>query len=214
MVMRGQSKEVEVEWVPKTELGRKVASGQITSIDEIILSGEKILESEIVDKLLPDLKDEILKLGTTQRVTDSGRKIRFRAVVVVGDGHGHVGIGAGKSDEVRPAIENAIRDAKMNIIYVPFGCGSWECGCGTRHSLPVKVSGKCGSVSVMLKPAPRGVGIVGNNVVKKVLSKVGLSDVWSHSKGHTSTRYNTAIAVYRALKELTNMQSNVDWSEE
>lgn len=213
MVSDNRNNRPDVVWAPKTELGRKVANGQITNIDDIILNGGKILEPEIVDKLLPDLKDEVLKLGTTQRVTDSGRKIRFRAVVVIGDGHGHVGIGAGKSDEVRPAIENAIRTAKMNIIYVPFGCGSWECGCGTRHSLPVKVSGKCGSVSVTLKPAPRGVGIVGNNVVKKVLSKVGLSDVWSRSMGHTSTRYNTAVAVYRALRELTNMQSNVDWSE-
>lgn len=214
MTNRSQRKEEhEVEWVPATEIGRDVANGRITDIDEIFLKGEKVLEPEIIDKLLPDLQDELLKLGTTQRVTDSGRKIKFRAVVVVGDGHGHIGIGAGKSDEVRPAIENAIRTAKMNMIYVPFGCGSWECGCGTRHSLPVKVSGKCGSVSVTLKPAPRGVGIVGNDAVKKVLAKAGLSDVWSHSVGHTSTRYNTALAVYNALQNLTNMQSAKDWSE-
>ncbi|MEM3363935.1 MAG: 30S ribosomal protein S5 [Candidatus Micrarchaeia archaeon] len=201
-------------WAPKTELGRKVANGQITNIDEILLNGEKILEPEIVDKLLPELHDELIKLGTTQRTTDSGRKMKFRAVVVVGDGHGHVGIGSGKSDEARPAIENAVKTAKRNIISIPFGCGSWECGCGTKHSIPVEVTGKCGSVRVTLRPAPRGVGIVGNSIVRKVLAKAGLSDVWSTAKGHTSTKYNTAVAVYNALRELYNMQSGRDWSEE
>ncbi len=201
-------------WVPKTDLGRKVANGQVTNIDEVLLRGEKILEPEIIDKLLPELHDELLKLGTTQRTTDSGRKMKFRAVVVVGDGHGHVGIGSGKSDEARPAIENAVKTAKRNIILVPFGCGSWECGCGTKHSLPVEVTGKCGSVKVTLRPAPRGVGIVGNSIVKKVLAKAGLNDIWSTAKGHTSTKYNTAIAVYDALKRLSNMQSHRDWSEE
>ncbi len=208
-------KEVaEVEWVPKTELGRKVASGQIVNIDEILLAGEKILEYQIVDKLLPDLKEELIYLGTTQRSTDSGRKMKFKAVVIVGDGHGHIGIGSGKSDEARPSIEVAIRNAKKNMIYVPFGCGSWECGCGTRHSLPVKVEGKCGSVTVTLKPAPRGVGIVGNETVKKVLRRVGLQDVWTFSRGHTATKYNTAKAVFNALKKLSNMYSSKDWSEE
>lgn len=209
---RGQD-AVVVEWVPKTELGRRVAGGQVTSVDEILLKGERILEPEIADKLLPELTDELIKLGTTQRVTDSGRKIKFRAVVVVGDGQGHIGIGSGKSDEARPAIDNAMRSAKRNIVYVPFGCGSWECGCGTKHSLPISVTGKCGSVEVTLKPAPRGVGIVGNAIVKKVLAKAGISDVWSSSKGHTATKYNTAVAVCNALKSLTNMHSNEDLSE-
>lgn len=201
-------------WMPRTDLGRKVANGQITNIDEILLRGEKILEPEIVDKLLPEMRDELIKLGTTQRTTDSGRKMKFRAVVVAGDGHGHVGIGSGKSDEARPAIENAVKGAKRSVITVPFGCGSWECGCGTKHSIPVEVTGKCGSVTVTLRPAPRGVGIVGNSIVRKVLMKAGLSDVWSMAKGHTSTKYNTAIAVYNALKRLSNMQSLRDWSEE
>jgi small subunit ribosomal protein S5 len=211
---RFEREKVVEEWYPKTELGKKVQSGQITNIDEILFSGQKILEYQIVDRLLPDLSDELIKLGTTQRSTGSGRKFKFRAVVVVGDGRGHIGIGSGKSDEARPAIENAIRDAKRCIIYVPSGCGSWECGCGTKHSLPVKVIGKSGSVEVTLKSAPRGVGIVGNAIVKKVLTKAGIKDVWSFSRGHTATKHNTAMAVYNALKKLTNMQSRIDWTEE
>jgi len=211
---RFEQENVVEEWYPKTELGKKVQSGQITNIDEILFSGQKILEYQIVDRLLPDLSDELIKLGTTQRSTGSGRKFKFRAVVVVGDGRGHIGIGSGKSDEARPAIENAIRDAKRRILYVPSGCGSWECGCGTKHSLPVKVIGKSGSVEVTLKSAPRGVGIVGNAIVKKVLTKAGIKDVWSFSRGHTATKHNTAMAVYNALKKLTNMQSRIDWTEE
>ncbi len=211
---RFEREKVVEEWYPKTELGKKVLSGQITNFDEILFSGQKILEYQIVDRLLPDLSDELIKLGTTQRSTGSGRKIKFRAVVVVGDGRGHVGIGSGKSNEARPAIENAIRDAKRRIIYVPSGCGSWECGCGTKHSLPVKVTGKSGSVEVTLKSAPRGVGIVGNAIVRKVLNKAGIKDVWSFSRGSTSTKHNTAMAVYNALKKLTNMQSRIDWTEE
>lgn len=209
-----ENKEVSIVWVPRTELGKKVAGGQITNIDEILQSGQKILEPEIVDKLLPEISEELISLSTTQRVTDSGRKMKFRAVVVVGDGHGHVGVGFGKSDETRPAIENAVREAKKNIILVPFGCGSWECGCNTKHSIPVKVSGKCGSVTVTLKPAPRGVGVVGNEIVKKVLAKVGLKDVWSSCRGSTGTKFNTAVATINALKKLTNMHSNRDWTEE
>jgi len=211
---RFEQEKVVEEWYPKTELGKKVQSGQITNIDEILFSGQKILEYQIIDRLLPDLSDDLIKLGTTQRSTGSGRKVKFRAVVVVGDGRGHVGIGSGKSDEARPAIENAIRDAKRRIIYVPSGCGSWECGCGTKHSLPVKVVGKSGSVEVTLKSAPRGVGIVGNAIVRKVLDKAGIKDVWSFSRGNTSTKHNTAMAVYNALKKLTNMQSRIDWTEE
>ncbi|MEM0437813.1 MAG: 30S ribosomal protein S5 [Candidatus Micrarchaeia archaeon] len=211
---RGQRDEPKVVWVPKTELGKRVASGQITSIDEILNNGLKIIEPEIVDVLVPDMQDDLIKLGTTQRVTDSGRKIKFRAVVVVGDGRGHIGIGAGKSDEARPAIDNAVRAAKRNLISVPFGCGSWECGCGTKHSLPIEVSGKSGSVTVTLRPAPRGVGVVGNAIVKKVLAKAGLSDVWSSCRGSTSTKFNTAMAVYNALRKLNNMHSKRDWTEE
>lgn len=211
---RGFREEPKAIWVPKTELGKRVANGQITSVDEILTNGLKILEPEIIDKLVPDVQDDLIKLGTTQRVTDSGRKIKFRAVVVVGDGRGHIGIGAGKSDEARPAIENAVRVAKRRMISIPFGCGSWECGCGTKHSLPIEVSGKCGSVSVTLRPAPRGVGVVGNAIVKKVLAKAGLSDVWSSCNGSTSTKFNTAMAVYNALKKLNNMHSKRDWTEE
>jgi len=199
------------QWAPKTDIGKKVSKGEITDIDEILRMGKPILEPEIVDMLLPNMKREILQIKTTQRMTDCGRKQKFRAVVVVGDGRGHVGIGAGKADEVRPAILSAERDAKKKIMMVPLGCGSWECGCGTEHSVPIAVKGKCGSVQVELKPAPRGLGTAANEIVKKVLELAGVKDVWSASRGHSSTIFNTALATLDALNKLNTMKIAGSW---
>ncbi|MEM3399682.1 MAG: 30S ribosomal protein S5 [Candidatus Micrarchaeia archaeon] len=198
--------EREEQWVPRTEIGKKVAAKEITSIDEIFFLGKPILEHQIVDMLLPNLKAETLEMSVTQRMTDCGRKSQFKAIVIVGDGNGHVGIGVGKAEEARPAIISAERDAKRNIISVPLGCGSWECGCGGEHSLPIIVKGKSGSVELTLKPAPKGLGIAANEVVKKVLSIAGVKDAWSFSRGHTETVYNTAMATYDALNSLNRLK--------
>lgn len=198
-------------WVPRTEIGKKVQSKQIVSIDEIFDMGKPILEYQIVDALLPNLKEEVIEVTTTQRMTDCGRKTKFRAIIIVGDENGHVGVGFGKADEVRPAVESARQAAKRCMMRVPLGCGSWECGCGTRHTLPIRIAGKNGSVTVTLKPAPRGVGLVANDIVKKVLSLAGVKDVWSSSRGSTSTIYNTAMAAYNALNNLSRMQYKGDW---
>ncbi len=198
--------EQKPEWVPKSDIGRLVKSGQVTSVEEIFSMGKKILEHGIVDHLYPDMVDETLEVKSTQRMTDNGRKMQFRAVVLVGDKKGHFGIGAGKSEEVKPAIESAIKNAKRNIISVPLGCGSWESGPGFKNSIPIAVHGRAGSVRVLLKPAPRGVGLAANDVVKKVLAAAGVKDIWSFSRGHTRNIYNTAMATADALDHLSNMK--------
>ena len=208
---RRDSDEPKPEWVPKTDVGRMVKTGQYTSVEEIFGNGKKILEHQIVDHLYPDMTEETLEVSSTQRMTDNGRKAQFRAIVLVGDKNGHFGIGAGKSEEVKPAIEFAIKNAKRNIISVPLGCGSWECGCGQKHSLPIKVVGKLGSVEVTLKPAPRGLGIAANEVVKKVLSAAGVKDIWSFSRGHTRNVYNAAMATAAALEQLNTMRLKGGW---
>lgn len=190
------------EWMPKTKFGKKVKNKELTDIDDILLSGHPILEPEIVDVLIPDLKSETLEIKTTQRVTDSGRKMKFRAVVVVGDGKGHVGIGSGKSEEVKPAIGYALKEAKKNLINVKNGCGSWECRCGESHSIPKRTSGKEGSTKVTLYPAPKGVGLAANEVIRKVLAMSGVKDVWSKTLGNTRNISNTASATIKALDEL------------
>lgn len=188
------------EWKPKTRLGKLVLEGKITSMSQALRSGLPLREVEIVDMLLPDLEDEVIDVNMVQRMTDSGRRTKFRVVVVVGNKNGYVGIGQAKDKEVGMAIRKAVENAKLNIIEINRGCGSWECGCGLPHSLPFKVTGKCGSVRVTLKPAPRGVGLAVGDVAKVVLRLAGIKDVWGSSKGETRTTINYAKAVYDALR--------------
>ena len=192
------------EWVPLTGLGKKVASGDITSIDQVLDSGRPIKEPEIVDVFLPDLEDEVLDIQMVQRMTDSGRRVKFRAVVVVGNRNGYIGFGQGKDKQVGDAIRKAIVNAKTNLIKVRRGCGSWECGCNTTHSLPMQVQGAAGSVRVTLKPAPQGIGLVTGDIGKKVLELAGIKDAWTFSRGQTRTTINFAKATFNALKA-TNM---------
>jgi small subunit ribosomal protein S5 len=192
------------EWVPLTGIGKAVASGQITSIDQVLESGHPIKEPEIVDAFLPDLEDEVLDIEMVQRMTDSGRRVKFRAVVVVGNRDGYIGFGQGKDAQVGYAIRKAIVNAKTNVIKVKRGCGSWECGCGTAHSLPMQVEGSAGSVRVTLKPAPQGIGLVTGDISKKVLELAGIRDAWTFSRGQTRTTINFAKATFNALKA-TNM---------
>jgi small subunit ribosomal protein S5 len=195
------SKDVS-SWIPKTEMGRKVKNGEINSIDKILEEGRKILEPEIIDYFLKDLKAEIIELRSTQKMTDSGRKQRYRAIVVIGDGKSYIGVGVGKGDEVRPSIEDALKDAKLSIIKTSLGCGSWECKCGEQHSIPAKSVGKYSGVRVILKPAPKGTGVVANPVIKKILMMAGVKDVWTKAFGRVENRLNAAYATLEALKNL------------
>ncbi|MBC7114751.1 MAG: small subunit ribosomal protein [Archaeoglobi archaeon] len=188
------------EWTPKTRLGRLVKEGKITTMEEALLSGYPIREVEIVDTLLPDLTDEVLDINLVQRMTDSGRRVKFRTVVAVGNRNGFIGVGVGKDTQVGQSIRKALRDAKLNISKVQLGCGSWECGCDEMHSVPYEVEGQCGSVRVVLKPAPRGLGIVAGQTAKKVLELAGIRDVWTWTSGETRTTINFAKATFEALK--------------
>ncbi len=192
------------EWVPLTGLGKAVAAGEITSIDDVLASGKPIKEPQIVDAFLPDLQDEVLDIKMVQRMTDSGRRVKFRAVVVVGNKNGYIGFGQAKDNQVGDAIKKAIRNAKTHLIKVHRGCGSWECDCKSVHSIPIKVEGSAGSVRVTLKPAPKGIGLVTGEVSRKVLELAGIRDVWMFSRGQTRTTVNYAKATFNALKA-TNM---------
>ncbi len=205
-MMYQQQETQSVQWTPKTELGRKVASGEYTSLEQVFKSGKKILESEIIDTLLPDLKDEVLQIKSTQRMTAYGRKMAMRAVVLVGNKAGIIGVGIGKAAETRDAIAEAISDAKKNLILVKFGCGSWECACGGTHSIPREIHGKASSTRITLKPAPKGVGIVAGRTARKVLELAGLKDVWSFTSGRTRNSLNNALAVIAAFDSLNKLK--------
>ncbi|HPR42330.1 MAG TPA: 30S ribosomal protein S5 [Candidatus Methanofastidiosa archaeon] len=200
---------VQDSWKPKTELGKAVKEGKIKDIGEIFDMGISILETEIIDYLLPELSErdyqEVLSVNMVQRMTDSGRRVKFACIVVVGNKNGYVGLGYGKAQEVGPAIRKAITDAKLNLIQIKRGCGSWECNCGTPHTIPFRVEGSSSSVSVTLLPAPRGLGITMGDVGKKILALSGIKDVWSRSYGQTQTTLNFARAIFDALAKTNDM---------
>lgn len=198
--------DTSVSWVPKTDLGRRVLAQEFSSLDTVLALGKPIMEPEIVDYFIKDLIKEKLEVRTTQRVTDSGKKNQFRVLMLVGDGNGHFGLGVGKNAEMTPAVNNALRDAKLNIMKIDMGSGSWEDKGGAKNSLPIKVSGRKSSVVVTLIPAPRGVGVAANPVVRKILVAAGLKDVWSFSKGNTANVFNTAYAVKNAFEKLATMR--------
>jgi len=201
----------EAGWIPKTKVGKFVQDGHIVSLEEIFTQGMKIMEPEIVDVLLPNLQQEVLGIGFVQKQTDAGERSRFRATVVVGNGEGYVGVGDGKARQVRTAIDKATVQAKLNIIPVRRGCGSWECGCKLPHSLPFEVKGKCGSVRIEIIPGPRGLGLVGGEIPKIILRMAGVKDCWTRTYGSTSTLGSTAFAVYDGLRSTYRVVTPEDW---
>ncbi|MFH1212380.1 MAG: 30S ribosomal protein S5 [Candidatus Woesearchaeota archaeon] len=209
-------------WTPKTDLGKKVFSGEIANIDEILNKGLKILEPEIVDHLL-QLETELLLIGQskgkfgggqrrifrqTQKKTKEGNKPKFSTLAIAGDRNGHVGIGFGKSKETVPAREKAIRNAKMNIFKIERGSGSWESEISEPHSIPFAVEGKCSSVTIKLMPAPKGKGLIVEKECAKLLELAGIKDVWSKSRGQTRNKINMILACEKALKQLSSMKIN------
>ncbi|MGZ4901458.1 MAG: 30S ribosomal protein S5 [Halobacteriota archaeon] len=199
--------EVIEGWIPKTRLGRLISEGKITTFDDAVATGYPIKEPEIIDTLLSELTDEVLDINMVQRMTDSGRRVKFRAAVAIGNRDGYVGFAEAKDLQAGPAIRKAIEIAKLNLIKVQRGCGSWECGCGEAHTVPYTVKGKAGSVTVELKPAPRGIGIASGDTAKKVLELAGIKDVWTRSSGQTRTTINFARATFEALKNTTTIRT-------
>ena len=215
-------------WKPKTSTGKKAKSGEINNIDEILDNGIKIMEAEIVDALVPNLVSDLLLIGQskgkfgggkrrifkqTQKKTAEGNKPHFATFAIIGDEDGHIGAGYGKSKETVPAREKALRNAKLNIIKIRRGCGSWLCGCKEPHTIPFAVSGKCGSVRINLIPAPKGTGLCAQNEVQKILKMAGFKDIWSKTEGQTRTTINLVNACIDALKKLVEMKVMPEYYE-
>ena len=185
-------------WTPRTRLGNMVYAGIITNYEDALASGLPIREVEIVDALLPELEDEIINVNMVQRMTDSGRRVRFNVMACVGNRNGYVGLAMAKAKEVSNAIQKAIVAAKLNLISVQRGNGSWE------TSVPIKVNGRSASTRVTLMPAAKGKGLVIGETGKKVLELAGVTDVLSRTKGQTRTTINYAAATFNALKTLNS----------
>ncbi len=224
-VQAGEIKKTGIDieaWQPKTSLGKKVKAGEIKSLSEILDSGQKILEAEIIDVLLPDLEADLLLVGQakgkfgggqrrvfkqTQKKSAEGNKPQFSTLIIVGNKNGFLGLGSGKARETVPAREKAMRKSKLNIMKIIRGCGSWQCSCAEPHSIPFTVEGKCGSVKIKLMPAPKGTGLCVEEECKKMLAAAGIRDIWSKTKGKTSTKTNLINACFSALKKLSETKT-------
>ncbi len=215
--LKEQHAEQLDRWVPQTKLGKLVKDKHIKSIDEALK--HKILEPEIVDILLK-LKSDILNIGQakgkfgggkrrawrqTQKKTSEGNVATFSCMAVVGNGDGYVSLGYGRAKETLPARAKALRNAKLNIMKIKRGCGSFDCNCGENHSIPFIVEGKVGSCKIKLIPAPQGTGLVVGDECKKILKAAGIKDVYSVSKGQIRTTINLAKACMDALSKTTEM---------
>jgi len=187
-------------WLPTTELGKKVKNGEIKDLNEIFDRNLKIMEPEIVDFFIKEIKEKLMDTTKTSYVRMAGRKYNYRCCVLIGDGSSFLGFGIGKDKDKWTASTKAARLARLNLVRIKKGCGSWECLCGTDHTVPFDVEGKTGSVRIKLSPAPLGTGLVATEIVKPVLEFSGVKDVWSRTTGQTSTKINMIQACIDALK--------------
>lgn len=207
-------------WDPRTELGRMVQQGKITDIHEALNHDRKLREPEIIDELVPNLDDEVMMIGGTPgkgggkrrivskrtvRMHKSGRRFRTKAMVAIGNGNGLIGLGEATADDTRDAIDKARDNAKLNLIEVRRGNGSWEDRSSRPTTIPFKMDGESGSVEVELMPAPTGTGIAASDDVKKVIQLAGIQDLWIRSRGSTRTRENHIKAIFNAFKEMNDI---------
>ena len=144
--------------------------------------------TQVVEK---EYQERVVVINRVTKVVKGGRRMRFAALVVVGDLNGHVGFGTGKAQEVPEAIKKAVEAAKKNIITVPM----------VNTTIPHEITGVHGAGQVFLRPAPAGTGIVAGGPVRNVVELAGIQDIVSKSQG-SSTPVNIVRATFEALKEL------------
>lgn len=213
--------EIQKEWHPTTTVGKLVKEGKIVDIEQLFEQGHKILEAGIVDALLPGVEEDLLLIGQakgkfgggqrrifrqTQKKTKEGNKIHFTTYALIGNRDGYVGIGKGKSKETVPSRDKAKRNARLEVIRIRRGCGSWQCGCKEPHSIPFAVEGRCGSSRIKLMPAPKGKGLCIEKECAKILAFAGVKDIWSKTFGQTKTKINLITALLDALRTLSQVK--------
>jgi len=145
-----------------------------------------------------DFDSRVLDLSRVMRMTAGGRRFRFRAGVVVGDGKGRIGFGIAKGADVAAAVEKATRLAKKNVVIVPI----------VDETIPHPIEAKFGAAKIMLKPQSKGRGLVAGGTVRIICSMAGIRNISSKKLGHTSNKVNNAKATILALKNLKTDLTN------
>ena len=138
-----------------------------------------------------ELKEKVVAINRVAKVVKGGRTFRFSAVVVVGDGNGHIGVGNGKASEVPDAIKKAIEEAKKNLVEVPV--------VGT--TIPHEYVGKFGSASVILKPAAEGTGVIAGGPARAVIELAGIKNIRTKCMG-SRNKQNVVLATIEGLRQL------------
>jgi len=145
-------------------------------------------------KIGEELIEKIIMINRVTKVTKGGKKLRFSALVVVGDGKGKVGFGLGKAPEVPDAIRKAIEKAKKNIIDIPI----------IRGTIPHTIMTKFGSTKILLKPAKSGTGVIAGSTVRAIMDAAGITDIVTKCIG-SSNPHNLVKATFRALSQLQSI---------